>query len=206
MLMVCSGDRAVYSCELSIHHSRPAWLLKRRGRLLRPLEACSLRARHLRPRRQRRWLRRLLLLLAQRIEYATTLPRRRGGRLLRRAGGILDDGVWLAVPVGQHREDQAGGKEGRREDRRRAGQHVGGFATRQKPPGRADTKPAPFRLLQEHDADHGGNHHQMNHDNHGLHASTIVAVLAISRATPASYRNSAGYLHDPPRRFHWTGG
>jgi len=34
----------------------------------------------------------------------------------------------------------------------------------------------------------------------------MVAALAISRAAPASYRNSPGCLHDLARRFHWTGG
>ena len=73
-----------------------------------------------------------------------------------------------------------------------------------KPPARADAEPAAFRLLQQHDADHGGDHHEMNHDNDGLHelCSMISGERAPRRSVPVSYRVSRARLHDPPRDFH----
>ena len=129
---------------------------------------CSLRARNLRPRRRGR----RLLLLAQRVEHAAALPERSSRRLLRRAAGVLHDGTLLALLAGEDREHQAGGEKSGGQNRSRAGQDIGRPPALQKSAGRADAEPASFRLLQQHDADHGGDHHQMNHDNDGLHAFT----------------------------------
>src|SRR5262249_11573649 len=96
------------------------------GRSPGPLTLVSLRSRHLRPRGGRR---RGLLLLPQGIEHAA-LPWRSAGGLLGLAAGVLDDGFGLAVPAGKKRQDNAGGKERRAQDRGGAGGHVGGAAAR----------------------------------------------------------------------------
>ena len=53
--------------------------------------------------------------------------------------------------------------------------------------GRAYSEPTPFRFLQQHDADHGGNDHEMNKDDHGLHESARMKACGTARR-PASSR------------------
>ncbi len=100
----------------------------------------------------------------------------------RRGTGVLDDRTRLAVPAGQDRQHQAGGEEDRGQDRGGAGEHIGRPPARQKSAGRADAEPAAFRLLQQHDADHGKDDHEMNDDDDGLHASTCCCAFNPRRA------------------------
>ena len=47
-----------------------------------------------------------------------------------------------------------------------------GVADQAKDDDGSDAEPAAFRLLQQHDADHGRNDHEVYHDNNGLHEPT----------------------------------
>src|SRR5262249_51151565 len=49
---------------------------------------------------------------------------------------------------------------------------------RRNPAGRADAEPAPFRLLQQHHPDHGKHDHEMNENEHDLHASTCRCAFS----------------------------
>ena len=96
---------------------------------------------------------------------------RLGGRC-RRSAGILQDRARLAVPARQDREQQTGGEENRCENCGGARQHVRGAAAGQEAASAAaHAKPAAFRFLQQHEANHGGNDHQVDDNNDGLHSA-----------------------------------
>src|SRR5262249_56857269 len=56
-----------------------------------------------------------------------------------------------------------------------AGEHVGSAAAREEPAGRTDAKPTSFRLLQEHEADHGEHDHEVDDDDESLHGTDPLA-------------------------------
>ena len=117
----------------------------------------------------------------------------------------VEDRARLAVHAGENRQDQAGGKEHRRQDRGRAGQHVGGAAARQETAAAAAAMPRPPPS-------------DFCSRTRPIMASTIMRwmtmmTVCISRSAQApsgpegplldpSYRNSERSLHDPPAHFH----
>src|SRR6476660_5264696 len=75
----------------------------------------------------------------------------------------------MSVNASQNREYQAGRKECGRQHTGGPGQYVRTATARHESTAPAHPQPSAFRLLQEDDADHGENNHEVNHDDELLH-------------------------------------
>src|SRR5262249_21626181 len=97
----------------------------------------------------------------------------------------LKDRMRLAVPAGEDRKHEAGGEEHRRKRSGGGRQHVGAAAAGQKPArAAAHAEPAAFRALQQDDARHGQNDHEVDHDDDGLHLPKSRSTARRRRPAP----------------------
>ncbi len=104
-----------------------------------------------------------------------------------RRAGVLDDGI-AACRSRPARIRTAPGWWRRNVAARIAVVRVETFAVPRldrNPPVEPIPRPPPSDFLQQHDADHGGDHHEMNHDNDGLHRLSFHRKNR-ARRSPAS--------------------
>src|SRR5215475_10376015 len=154
----------------------------------------------LRPRRARSARRTRLLGLPQLVEHAAAAAAERAGRTgrgLRRRRPAIEDRVRLALPASQHGQDQTGGEEHRRQRGRGLGEHVRLAAAGEKAAATADAQAAAFRALQQHEADHGHDDHEVDDDDDGLHGTKSMGVRPARSTLARSYRNGRVSTRSP---------
>jgi hypothetical protein len=103
----------------------------------------------------------------------------------------LKDRLALATESGNDGKAKAHDEESSSENRRSAGQDIGGAAAAEKPAGLSDAEAAALRALQQHHPDHGDNDHEVdnNENDHGPFHTTKPASRR--RTAAASYRTRA---------------